>query len=185
MSKKLATTREELQELERQEFGAVGACINWELMDRLIKEGHEFNESLKDSNLPKHEKRVYVYNLQGQLLGVYGSQTEVSEAYGIKQAEVSWAMKADRPYWTGRLYFTREPSTRTFTEEEISKGLKKKKIYVYTLDYKTLIGEYDSPKEAAKALGIPNTSVAYYANVGKPYYKKGYYFTNKPITFID
>lgn len=181
MSKKLYTTREELQAAEARGEGK----INWDVWDRLIKEGREFNESLKDSELPKNDKRIYVYNLDGQLLHVYGSQTEASEALGVKQAEISWAIKADKPYWTGRLYFTKEPSTRTFSEKEISKGLKLKKIYVYALDYKTLIGEYDSPKEAAKALGIPNTSVAYYANVGKPYYKKGYFFSSTPITVIE
>lgn len=167
-------TREELQEMEKEEFGEVGIAINWSNWDRITKQTKDqlarFNYAPKKDNRGRRGTRVYVYNLDGQLQRVFNSALEASQWSGLSTCTILDHIKSLKPY--NGLYYTP-------TEMEIDELPKEKFVYVYKLDTKEFIGKFKTQVEASLALGLPKSKVGYIMAMqyGR-FYSKNLYFSN-------
>lgn len=102
------STRQELQELAEEE----DISINWELWDKIVEETKEYiKKELKRKNKKTkyNTNKVYIYNLDGQLIKTFDNTRETARFYNINPIQVTNYIRSNTPYYKQLIYFSREP----------------------------------------------------------------------------
>ena len=187
------SSRDELLELEKEEFGGIGKCINWELWDKLVQENREKFKNMTFK--PKEElircklKPIYVYNYDGQQIGHYKSADEAEKYTGVRKCTIQQMAWNKKPYQTERLFFSYKPITMEDVKEAVKKyahkyitKLPNKAVDKWVYDLQgNLLGHFNSTAEVAEKYNIQPKAVNYYAHIEKPYKKHKLIILNKPI----
>lgn len=131
------STREELQQIEKDEFGAIGLGINWDRWDKLVQDTKEKITNIPkiiERSLPKDKtfkepttkkKLTYVYQLDTlELLGTYESQVKAAKAYGLIHTQVGYCISIyNGVYLKGKLFFTNKPINTNQDEQTESTNM--------------------------------------------------------------
>lgn len=183
-------SREELIQLEIEEFGSSGACVHWDVWEKVVQQTKEIIEQVveeDDDYTPGTTKSVYAYDLNtGEEIGHYTSAQEASETLNVLKGTIAQYACRKRPYLTKELFFSYEP----ITKQEVLKHKPKKQTnyrggiptpkWVYDLNYK-LLGHYNSTAEVAEQYGIPAKQVNFLAWKQRPYWKQEIIILSTPM----
>lgn len=190
--KKLATTIDELQQLEIEEFGEIGKGINWNRWHQLVaytKEKIDKIREKEEQNKHKHQSTSmdlpkFVYRLPDmEFIGHFNNTIEAAKYFKIQPVVIAGAIYDGRPLYKKGLLF----SNAALSEEELNQVLKEnrgtpKTIYVYTIPEEKLIGVYQSYAEASRMLQFPLGTVTTCIQRHNGVYTKGNMkFTMTPI----
>ena len=168
-------SREELQEMEKEEFGEVGRCINWSNWDSLVqktKEQLEAYEYVKKEGR-RAGKPIYAYSwITKELIKKFASASIAAEAYNTSVYTVLDHARSGKPY-QDRIFFSMEYLDKAPQEDETIKWL-----YAFRLDTGELLGRFKTAMEASKHFGFQATRVGYImSRQGGKYLSKNLYFT--------
>lgn len=168
-------TREDLYQLEVQEFGEIGLGINWENWDKLVQETQKLllETDTRGYNRKFHtELPKWVYDANTHhLLGFYDTTSEASRIYKVSSTVIANYASTRRTYWKKNLLFSNQP----LTEEEFpifTKG-NLKRIYAYRLSTGEYLGSFNSQTEAEKHFGMPTSQIGYCLATHDGIYQKG------------
>lgn len=150
------SSREELQQMEIEEGGEVGAFINWDKWDEIVQRTKEQLEAAEYVTKEGYKcgKEVYAYSfITKELIKKFASATLAAEAYGTSPATILFHARKHKPFQE-RLYFSLEELDKAPSEDEIVK-------WVYAFDLKTneLVGRFKTAVEASKHFGLHPTRV--------------------------
>ena len=168
-------SREELQEMEKEEFGEVGRCINWSNWDALVqktKEQLEAYEYVKKEGR-RAGKPIYAYSWKTkELIKKFASASVAAEAYNTSVYTVLDHARSGKPY-QDRIFFSMKYLDKAPQEDETIKW-----IYAFRLDTGELLGRFKTAMEASKHFGFQATRVGYImSRQGGKYLSKNLYFT--------
>jgi hypothetical protein len=168
-------SREELQEMEKEEFGEVGRCINWSNWDALVqktKEELEAYEYVKKEGR-RAGKPIYAYSwITKELIKKFASASIAAEAYHTSVYTVLDHARSGKPY-QDRIFFSMKYLDKAPQEDETIKW-----VYAFRLDTGELLGRFKTAMEASKHFGFQATRVGCIMNQqGGKHLSKNLYFT--------
>lgn len=168
-------SREELQEMEKEEFGEVGRCINWSNWDSLVqktKEQLEAYEYVKKEGR-RAGKPIYAYSwITKELIKKFASASIAAEAYNTSVYTVLDHARSGKPY-QDRIFFSMKYLDKAPQEDETIKW-----VYAFRLDTGELLGRFKTAMEASKHFGFQATRVGYImSRQGGKYLSKNLFFT--------
>ena len=168
-------SREELQELEKEEFGEVGRCINWNKWDALVqktKEQLEAYEYVKKEGR-RAGKPIYAYSWKTkELIKKFASASIAGEAYNTTVGTILDHARSGKPY-QDRIFFSMKYLDKAPLEDETIKWL-----YAFRLDTGELLGRFKTAVEASRHFGFQSTRVGYIlSQQGGKYLSKNLFFT--------
>lgn len=168
-------SREELQEMEKEEFGEVGRCINWDNWDALVqktKEQLEAYEYVKKEGR-RAGKPIYAYSwITKELIKKFASASIAAEAYNTSVYTILDHARSGKPY-QDRIFFSMKYLDKAPLEDETIKWL-----YAFRLDTGELLGRFKTAVEASKHFGFQSTRVGYIlSQQGGKYLSKNLFFT--------
>lgn len=162
-------SREELQEMEKEEFGEVGRCINWIKWDSLVEKTKEELENYKRSKY-KHSRigtHIYAYDINnGELIKAFASGKQAAEHFNVAPYTIVYYAKMEKPF-NNEVIFSLKPLER----DELTK-YKPTWIYAFRLDTNELLGKFRTPSEASKAFGLPSSKVSFLLTMQNGIFKK-------------
>lgn len=169
-------SREELQQLEIEEFGSIGNGINWDKWDEVVQSTKDILKELPTRAKGKFKtllpKFVYKYSTMEFLGKFEGGTEEVAKHFNVSQSIVGAYATSKRPYLKQDLLFSNEPiqggnDLPTTTKERF------KRLYVYELDTNRLLGSFNTLREAEIQYGLPLSTICYTLQFSNGVYKKG------------
>lgn len=167
--------REELQQMEKEEFGEVGKCINWDKWDALVqktKEELEANEYVKKEGR-RAGKPIYAYSWKTkELIKKFASASIAAEAYHTSVYTILDHARSGKPY-QDRIFFSMKYLDKAPQEDETIKW-----VYAFRLDTGELLGRFKTAMEASKHFGFQATRVGYImSRQGGKYLSKNLFFS--------
>lgn len=168
-------TREELQQMEIEEFGEVGKCLRWDKWDALVqktKEQLEAYEYVKKEGR-RAGKPIYAYSwITKELIKKFASASIAAEAYNTSVYTILDHARSGKPY-QDRIFFSMKYLDKAPLEDETIKWL-----YAFRLDTGELLGRFKTAVEASRHFGFQTTRVGYVlSQQGGKYLSKNLYFT--------
>lgn len=168
-------SREELQEMEKEEFGEVGRCINWSNWDALVqktKEKLEAYEYVKKEGR-RAGKPIYAYSwITKELIKKFASASVAAEAYNTSVYTILDHARSGKPY-QDRIFFSMKYLDKAPLEDETIKWL-----YAFRLDTGELLGRFKTAVEASRHFGFQSTRVGYIlSQQGGKYLSKNLFFS--------
>lgn len=162
-------SREELQEMEKEEFGEVGKCINWDKWDALVEKTKQELDNYKRKTY-KHSKfgtPIYAYDINsGELIKAFASGNQAAEHFNVAPYTIVYYAKIQKPF-NNEVIFSLKPLER----DELTK-YKPTWIYAFRLDTNELLGKFRTPSEASKAFGLPSSKVSFLLTIQNGIFKK-------------
>lgn len=162
-------TREELQQMEIEEFGEVGKCLRWDKWDALVEKTKQELDNYKRKTY-KHSKfgtPIYAYDINtGELIKVFASGNQAAEHFNVAPYTIVYYAKMEKPF-NNEVIFSLKPLER----DELTK-YKPTWIYAFRLDTNELLGKFRTPSEASKAFGLPSSKVSFLLTIQNGIFKK-------------
>lgn len=189
--KKLATTIDELQQLEIEEFGEIGKGINWNRWHQLVAYTKEKIDKIRSKEERRKHPDIsldlpkFVYRLPDmEFLGYFNNTIEASKYFHVPTIVIQRAIYDDRPVYKEGLLFT----NAALSGEALNQVAKRENrgtpltVYVYRIPEEKLIGVYQSFAEAARRLQFPLSTITTCMQKHNGVYAKGNMkFTTTPI----
>lgn len=161
--------REELQQMEIEEFGEIGKCINWSNWDALIEKTQKDIQEYKRKTY-KHSKLgtpIYAYDINtGELIKAFASGNQAAEHFNVAPYTIIYYAKIQKPF-NNEVIFSLKP----LEMDELAK-YKPTWIYAFRLDTNELLGKFKTPSEASKAFGLPSSKVSFLLTIQNGIFKK-------------
>ena len=165
--------REELQQMEKEEFGEVGKCINWDKWDALVqktKEELEAYEYVKKEGR-RAGKPIYAYSWKTkELINNFASASIAAEAYNTSVYTILDHARSGKPYQE-RIFFSLKYLDKAPQEDETIKW-----VYAFRLDTREPLGRFKTAVEASRHFGLQATRAGYILSQQGGIYKKGNLF---------
>lgn len=162
-------TREELQQMEIEEFGEVGKCLRWDKWDALVEKTKQELDNYKRKTY-KHSKfgtPIYAYDINtGELIKAFASGNQAAEHFNVAPYTIVYYAKIQKPF-NNEVIFSLKPLER----DELTK-YKPTWIYAFKLDTNELLGKFRTPSEASKAFGLPSSKVSFLLTMQNGIFKK-------------
>lgn len=162
-------SREELQEMEKEEFGEVGKCVNWDKWDTLVEKTKQELDNYKRKTY-KHSKfgtPIYAYDINtGELIKVFASAKQAGEHFNTSSYAILYYTKVPKPF-NNEVIFSLKP-----LEKEQLANYQPKWIYAFKLDTGELLGRFKTAAEASREFNLPSSKVGFLLAMQNGIFKK-------------